>query len=108
MALFGDAPTPTSDLGPAGPAAGHGLLRGAAGSTGRLVAAELAARGLPVRLAGRRRGPLEELAGSLAADGATTDVRTLDIGDPAALAEAIAGAGAVLSTVGPFARQAGP
>jgi short subunit dehydrogenase-like uncharacterized protein len=84
------------------------LLLGAAGNSGRLIAAELAARGLPVRLAGRRRGPLEELAWALAADGATTDVRTVDISDAASLAEAIAGVGVVLSTIGPFARQAGP
>jgi saccharopine dehydrogenase (NAD+, L-lysine-forming) len=84
------------------------LLLGAAGNSGRLIAAELAARRLPVRLAGRHRGPLEDLAQALAADGATADVRTVDVGDPASLAEAIAGAGVVLSTIGPFARQAGP
>jgi Saccharopine dehydrogenase NADP binding domain len=84
------------------------LLLGAAGNSGRLIAAELAARRLPVRLAGRRRGPLEDLARALAADGATVDVRTVDVGEPASLAEAIAGAGVVLSTIGPFARQAGP
>src|SRR5215468_2208926 len=84
------------------------LLLGAAGNSGRLIAAELAARRLPVRLAGRRRGPLEDLARALAADGATAGVRTVDVGDPASLAEAIAGAGVVLSTIGPFARQAGP
>src|SRR6476661_8687428 len=43
-----------------------------------------------------------------AAAGATTDVRTIDLGDAASLAEAIAGVGVVLSTIGPFARQAGP
>ena len=84
------------------------LLLGAAGNSGRLIAAELAARGLSVRLAGRRRGPLEDLARALAADGATTDVRTVDVSDVASLAEAIAGVGVVLSTIGPFARQAGP
>ena len=84
------------------------LLLGAAGNSGRLIAAELAARGLSVRLAGRRRGPLEDLARALAADGATTDVRTVDVSDAASLAEAIAGVGVVLSTIGPFARQAGP
>jgi short subunit dehydrogenase-like uncharacterized protein len=84
------------------------LLLGAAGNSGRLIAAELAARGLSVRLAGRRRGPLEDLARALAADGATTDVRTVDVTDAASLAEAIAGVGMVLSTIGPFARQAGP
>jgi short subunit dehydrogenase-like uncharacterized protein len=84
------------------------LLLGAAGNSGRLIAAELAARGLSIRLAGRRRGPLEDLARALTADGATTDVRTVDVGDAASLAEAIAGAGVVLSTIGPFTRQAGP
>ena len=65
------------------------LLLGAAGNSGRLIAAELAARGLSVRLAGRRRGPLEDLARALAAGGATTDVRTVDVSDAASLAEAI-------------------
>src|SRR5438552_6604216 len=84
------------------------LLLGAAGNSGQLIAAELAARGLSVRLAGRRRGPLEDLARALAADGATTDVRMVDVSDAASLAGAIAGAGVVLSTIGPFTRQAGP
>ena len=72
------------------------------------IAADLAARGLSVRLAGRSRGPLEDLARALAAGGATTQVGTVDVGDAASLAEAIAGVGLVLSTIGPFARQAGP
>ena len=84
------------------------LLLGAAGNSGRLIAADLAVRGLSVRLAGRNRDPLEDLARALAADGATTQVRTVDAADAASLAEAIDGAGVVLSTVGPFARQAGP
>ena len=84
------------------------LLLGAAGNSGRLIAAELAARGLSVRLAGRGRGPLEDLARALAAGGATTGVRTIDASDAASLAEAIAGVGVVLSTIGPFARLAGP
>jgi len=84
------------------------LLLGATGNSGRLIAAELAARGLSVRLAGRRRGPLEDLARALAAAGATTGVRTVEVSDPASLADAIDGVGVVLSTIGPFARQAGP
>ena len=90
------------------PVASDVLLLGAAGNSGRLIAAELAARGLSVRLAGRRRGPLKDLARALAAEGATTDVHTVDVSDAASLAEAIAGVGVVLSTIGPFARQAGP
>jgi saccharopine dehydrogenase (NAD+, L-lysine-forming) len=84
------------------------LLLGAAGNSGRLIAAELAARRLSVRLAGRSRGPLEDLARALAADGAAADVRTVDVSDAASVAEAAAGAGVVLSTIGPFARLAGP
>jgi saccharopine dehydrogenase (NAD+, L-lysine-forming) len=83
------------------------LLLGAAGSSGHLIAAELAARGLSVRLAGRHRGPLEDLAQALTTDGATTDVRTVDVSD-ASLADATAGVGVVVSTIGPFARRAGP
>jgi short subunit dehydrogenase-like uncharacterized protein len=84
------------------------LLLGAAGNSGRLIAAELAARRLSIRLAGRRRGPLEGLARALAAAGTTTDVCTVDVSDAASLAEAVAGVGVVLSTIGPFTRRAGP
>jgi len=102
--------TTASEIGVAsdGQVASDVLLLGAAGNSGRLIAAGLAARGLSVRLAGRRRGPLEDLAQDLAADGATTDVRTVDVSDATSLAEAIAGVGGVLSTIGPFARQASP
>ena len=84
------------------------LLLGAAGSSGQLIAAELAARGLSLRLAGRRLGPLSDLARVLTAEGATTEVHTVDGSDAASLAEAIAEVGVVLSTIGPFARKAGP
>ena len=84
------------------------LLLGAAGNSGRLIAAELARRGLSLRLAGRSRGPLEDLARALAADGATTDVRTVDVSDAASLTRTIAGVGVVMSTIGPFARYGGP
>jgi Saccharopine dehydrogenase NADP binding domain len=110
MATFGNTPATASDAGllTDGPARSDVLLLGAAGSSGRLIAAELAARGLSAHLAGRRRGPLEDLAQGLAADGATVDVRTVDVRDAASLAEAIAGARVVVSTIGPFARLAGP
>jgi saccharopine dehydrogenase (NAD+, L-lysine-forming) len=84
------------------------LLLGAAGNSGRPIAAELAARRLSVQLAGRRRGPLEDLARALATDGATAEVRTVDVSDAASLAGVITGARVVLSTIGPFTRQAGP
>src|SRR5215472_2198976 len=91
-----------------GPVTSDVLLLGAAGNSGQVIAAELAARGLSVRLAGRRCGPLEDLAQTLAADGAITDVRTVDISDVASLAEAITGTRVVLSTIGPFTQRAGP
>src|SRR5215475_11222521 len=102
--------TTSSDIGLVGngQATSDVLLLGAAGNSGQLIAAELAARGLSLRLAGRRRGPLAELALALAADGAMTDVRTVEAGDAASLAGAVAGVGVVVSTIGPFARQAGP
>jgi short subunit dehydrogenase-like uncharacterized protein len=84
------------------------LLLGAAGNSGRLIAADLAGRGLSVRLAGRRRGPMEDLARALGAGGAVTDVRAVDASDAVSLARAIVGVGVVVSTIGPFARQAGP
>jgi|tagenome__1003787_1003787.scaffolds.fasta_scaffold20966937_3 short subunit dehydrogenase-like uncharacterized protein len=109
MAILGNNP-PASDalLARNGPATSDVLLLGAAGSTGRLIAAELAARGLSVRLAGRRLGPLQDVARGLAAQGATTGMATVDAGDEASLAKALTGVGVVVSTVGPFARQAGP
>src|SRR4051794_21000988 len=84
------------------------LLLAAAGTSGRLVAAELVARGLSVQLAGRTRRPLEDLAGALPTEGAVSvDVRNVDIDDPSSLAGAIAGVGVVVSTIGPFTRRAG-
>lgn len=102
--------TTASEISPArnGQATSDVLLLGAAGNSGRLIAAELAARGLSVRLAGRHRGPLENLSRALAADGATTDVRTVDVNDAVSLTKTIVGAGVVLSTIGPFAGHAGP
>jgi len=84
------------------------LLLGAAGTSGQLIAAESAPRGLSLRLAGRRRGPLDDLARILAADGAPVGVHAVDASDAASLAKAVADVGVVLSTIGPFARLADP
>src|SRR5215831_17195479 len=104
------AVTASSDIGYVsdGPVISDVLLLGAAGNSGQLIAAELAARGLSLRLAGRSLGSLEALAAALAADGAATEVRAVDASDAASLAEVITGVGVVLSTIGPFARRAGP
>jgi hypothetical protein len=110
MATFDNTSMTASDAGPltGGPRSSDVLLLGAAGSSGRLIAAELAARGLSVRLTGRHRGPLEDLAQGSAVPGATMDVRTVHVSDAASLADAIAGVGVVVSTIGPFARLVGP
>jgi short subunit dehydrogenase-like uncharacterized protein len=107
---IGNTPTTASDAGllTDGAQSSDVLLLGAAGSSGRLIAAQLATRGLSVRLAGRRRGPLEDLAQALAADGAMMEVRTADVTDVASLAKAITGVRVVVSTIGPFARLAAP
>jgi short subunit dehydrogenase-like uncharacterized protein len=71
MATFGGTSTTASDAGLLSDrsASSDVLLLGAAGSSGRLIAAELATRGLSVRLAGPRRGPLEDLGALVTVDG---------------------------------------
>src|SRR3954468_22417582 len=54
------------------------LLLGAAGNSGALIGAELAARGLSVRLAGRRPAPLDDLAQVLTAQGANAQAWPVD------------------------------
>jgi short subunit dehydrogenase-like uncharacterized protein len=81
------------------------LLLGATGFTGRLVAAELAARTAGTRLrwgvAGRDPVRLAALAGAL--PGAPEAV-VVDVRDPTALAAAVARTRVVATTVGPYAR----
>jgi Saccharopine dehydrogenase NADP binding domain len=84
------------------------LLLGAAGSSGHVVARELAGRGLSIRLAGRRSEPLAELATELAATGATADHVVLDVSDAVAVRVAVAQTRLVLTTVGPFVRYGRP
>lgn len=79
-------------LPPVGPLA----VLGATGYTGRLVLREARSLGLELRLVGRRREALEELA-----DGGD-EVRVADARDADALAEAFVGAFAVASLAGPF------
>ncbi len=71
-------------------------ILGVTGYTGRLVLAEARRAGLGVRLVGRRRDALEELA----APG--EDVRVADARDEGALREAFDGASVVASCAGPF------
>lgn len=76
---------------------GRWLLYGATGYTGRLVAAEAVARGLPPILAGRSGGPLTALGEQLG-----LPVRVFPLDEPAALYAALEGVEAVLHCAGPF------
>ncbi|MBA2460151.1 MAG: NAD(P)H-binding protein [Actinobacteria bacterium] len=69
---------------------------GATGFTGRLVVEEARRAGLPLRLVGRRRAALDEVA----RDG--EEVRVADAMDESALREAFDGASVVVSLAGPF------
>lgn len=69
---------------------------GASGYTGSLVCAEARARGLRLRLLGRRREALEAIAHS------GDEIEVVDATDHAALVAALEGAFAVVTTAGPF------
>ena len=69
---------------------------GATGYTGRLVVEQARALGLPLRLVGRRREALEQLARE------GEEIRVADARHEAELIEAFDGAFAVASTAGPF------
>jgi len=71
-------------------------ILGVTGFTGRLVLDEARRAGLDVRLVGRRREALEQLAEP------ADDVRVADARDEAALRDAFAGATVVASLAGPF------
>lgn len=75
---------------------------GAYGHTGRFVVAELRDRGFVPILAGRDEGRLRALSGT------GDDVRTADVGDPASLDRALAGAAAVINCAGPFGATVAP
>ena len=82
------------------------VLFGATGFTGQRAARRLAAvrpEGLRVALAGRREGPLRELAEQLGMDALVADV-----GDPAAVETMARSTRVLLSTAGPFAIHGDP
>ena len=87
--------TTASEIGvpSAGQVARAALLLGPAGTTGRPIAAELAAAACRSGWLNAAAAALRTPRPALAADGATTDVRTVDVGDAASLAEAILGVG---------------
>lgn len=79
------------------------VLYAATGYTGRLIAAELQARGVRVVLAGRNAQKLDALAGRL--DRELTDVAVAPLDDPAALREAAGRGRVVVNCAGPFSRS---
>ncbi len=92
----------TSDATSPSPA-GRLLVYGATGYTGRLIAAEAAARGAAVVLAGRSPEKLERVATPL---GLPSRVASLD--DPARLAAMLEDFSAVLHVAGPFSKTVRP
>lgn len=74
-------------------------LLGATGYTGRLVAAELAGRGLPLRLAGRSAPALQALADGLPGK---HDVLVANLADAATLPALAVGTTLLVSCAGPF------
>ena len=66
------------------------LVTGAAGHLGRAMAEAIVAAGGRAILNGRRRGPLEELAGELEGGGGQAQVLPFDVTDPDAAGTAIA------------------
>ncbi len=82
---------------------------GATGYTGKLVAAELARRGVPMILSGRDAVKLGAAEAAVSAAGGTVAaVRPAGIDDAPALAAAFAGAGAVVNAAGPFVYTGAP
>jgi short subunit dehydrogenase-like uncharacterized protein len=84
---------------------GRIVLFGATGYTGRLTAARLDAAGAPMRLAGRNRKSLEELAAELSGD---HEVATAEVSDPESVRDLLEAGDVMLSTVGPFSRWGTP
>ena len=75
------------------------VLYGATGYTGRLAARSMARAGLPMILGGRNRHSLEEMRHEFDDE---YPVRVAAHDDPAALRELVRGAGALVTTAGPF------
>ena len=67
------------------------LVTGASSGLGAHFAELLAAQGVAVTIAARRAEKLEALAGQLAAAGGTAETLSMDVADPASVAEALGG-----------------
>jgi 3-oxoacyl-[acyl-carrier protein] reductase len=67
------------------------IVTGASRGIGRAIAARLAADGRRVILMSRSQGPLDELASEIESSGGSAAARAVDVGDAAALAQAVEG-----------------
>jgi len=79
------------------------VVYGANGYTGRLIAKAAVERGLAPVLAGRSRDAVAALAAELGCES-----RAFGLGDPAAIADGLAGCGVLIHCAGPFSATAAP
>ena len=80
-----------------------GMIYGANGYTGELIAREAVKRDLRPVLAGRTAAKVEQLASNLGLQG-----RVFDLGNAAATSKSVEGMGLVLHCAGPFSATAAP
>ncbi|HEY7484144.1 MAG TPA: saccharopine dehydrogenase NADP-binding domain-containing protein [Streptosporangiaceae bacterium] len=78
---------------------------GATGHTGRLVVADLARRGHPIRLGGRDAAALAALAERLDVD---TEVVVAELDDPSGLRRLTGGSAVLINCAGPYSRSGEP
>ncbi len=83
------------------------VIYGASGYTGKLAAAELSSRGVPIVLAGRARPKLEAVAAGLG-PGAAVRIAAVSLDDAAGLRELIEPAAVVIACAGPFTLHGAP
>lgn len=101
------SPAAPAAADPAGRLAGrHALVTGAGTGIGAAIARRLAAEGARVTLAGRRAGPLEEVAAQLPA-GRALVLPGFDVTDEAAVAQGLAAARAACGPIGILVNNAG-
>ena len=83
------------------------VIYGASGYTGKLIAAELASRGMPLILAGRNEAKLEAVAAGLG-PGAEARVAAVPVDDTAGLRELLGPVRVVVACAGPFTLHGAP
>ena len=83
----------------------HALVTGAGSGIGAAIARRLAASGMTVTLAGRRRAPLEEVAAGLGHSALVVD--GFDVTDPAAIERGLEKARASFGPIGVLVNNAG-